>query len=500
MRNRLSITVIIVLLISCFQAYSQGYDLEVKSIIEQYAPTPKALSQTRYGEVSVNKNTGSLGLEISIGSYIDQDFDIPISLSYNYDGFKPERPSGEAGLGWSLIAGGSITREIVGLDDFETNGYYYADNHYNSSSIYGMGYPISKSLSYPTISGNSDETTSDIYHFSFPGHSGSFIIDNNGNFTTYSTSGEKDTYDISYDNDSFTIRTSDGMEWCFGSNINETSRERLINLNGILEQDANRYTIASGKFPIVTWLLDRITAPDGRRAEFIYTTSRTYKDIPEQDNDDVITTFSGGINNNETITRYKFASLVYTSYLSTIRIRELSNSVKTVASFNWERKNYREINEIPNPVGNYFHYQKMIVTTRRLTGVTLSEDTDTLRTATLTYDDSRRRPLLTAVSIPIYGTWTFEYNLPSGNSNFPGQITKSIDLWGYYNGLSDNSDGWGPPTKLDTLSYNEVLNTFERDPNASYSQIGTIKKITWPTGGSSSINYLSFASDLGRQL
>lgn len=98
-----------VMLLSSYTAYSQD---EIKPIMEQYAPTPKALEQSRYGEISMNHNSGSLGLEIPIGSYTDQDFDIPISLSYSNSGFKPMRPSGEAGLGWSLIAGGSITREI----------------------------------------------------------------------------------------------------------------------------------------------------------------------------------------------------------------------------------------------------------------------------------------------------------------------------------------------------------------------------------------------------
>ena len=163
-------------------------------IIEQYAPTPKAMEHIRSGILPVDLNSGTVSLEIPVGSYEDADFTIPISLRYSTGGLRPLSPSGDAGLGWSLSAGGSITREIVGVDDFVTGGYYNTDNHYSADSVYFLTRSIHWNEDYlPSVDPGYHETTSDIYHFSFPGHSGSFVIANDGTFTAYDTSGERGT-------------------------------------------------------------------------------------------------------------------------------------------------------------------------------------------------------------------------------------------------------------------------------------------------------------------
>lgn len=456
----------------------------VTSLIEQYAPTPKALEQTRHGDVSVDGGSGVASLEIPIGAYQDHDFNIPISLQYSFDGLKPASPSGEAGLGWSLSAGGSITREIVGLDDFVTEGYKASSSHPSSSNIYSMARTITTmDGGYPSFDGT-HETTSDIYHFTFPGHSGSFIIDNSGNFVTYGTSGERGTYDISYVNDCFIIRTSDGMTWQFGDNASEPSRERMLRQNGIFDTYAQTVPLADR--PIVTWNLSVITAPDGRKAEFSYISNRTYNSIPSQNYDDVLTTFGRGINSNGQTDRYKFASLVCTSYLTSIKIKEAGGAEKTVASFTWERKSYKEIDDTQQELDCY---KKMIVQTRRLTGVTLSEGSTVLRTATLTYNDSRNRPLLTSLTIPVFGTWAFEYNLPSGAAKLPGQLSNAVDLWGYYNGNTSILETDINPMYVNPITLDEALDTTAMDPNAAYSVLGSLKKVSWPTGGSTSISY-----------
>lgn len=465
-----------ILCVFCLQ-WKANAQLQPTTLLDQYAATPKALEQTRYGNLPVDLNSGTFSMDIPIGTYSDQDFTIPISLHYVAAGFRPGSPSGEAGLGWSLIAGGSITREIVGLDDFDPDGGFKAAPSFSKDTVYTLNHSVSVINGVPSLDG-SHETTSDIYHFTFPGHSGSFIIDNGGNFVAYATSGERGTYDISYNSMDgyFTITTSDGTAWRFGSI--STNRELLLRQNGIL--DTVPQELDNGDMPVVTWLLDKITAPNGRQAVFSYSSNRqNYYSIPSEGND-IITTFGRGFNGN----LHKFASLIYTSYLSCISIREPSNMVKEVAAFNWELKNYKEISGTEN-----FNYTKMIVCTRRLTSVSLKEGNTTLRTATLTYDDTKGRPLLTSVAIPVYGTWSMQYFLPSGNGQLPGQLTNAVDFWGFYNGNNSNADNLVCPTTVSSESYNESLNTYAMDPDGDYSVLGMLKKVTWPTGGSTSIIY-----------
>ncbi|MBP5689828.1 MAG: RHS repeat-associated core domain-containing protein [Bacteroidales bacterium] len=489
MFRRITYISILCLLLLSFPVRSYCQDRNpADMMIEQYAPTPKALEQIRAGLLPVDLSSGSLSMDIPVGAYEDADFTIPVSLHYSTGGLKPASPSGEAGLGWTLMAGGSITREIVGIDDFFTGGFYYAD-HISASSVYNMTESVALfDNRLPSLDNGNHETTSDIYHFSFPGHSGSFVIANDGTFTAYDTSGDRGTYSISY-NDSgeyFTIQTSDGMTWRFGST--ETNREVMLRQNGIMETQGRTLSKPSGELPPVTWLLDRITAPNGRVAEFTYVSSRTsYQSIPIE-GQDIITTFSRSLNHVSGMTdRYKEASLVCTSYLSNIDVRDSAGgTAKRVADFSWERKNYKEIAGTEP-----FDYTKMIVKTRRLTGITLKEGNTTLRTATLTYDDSRGRPLLTGVTIPVYGTWTMTYNLPSGSTALPGQLSNAVDYWGYYNGQTGNQDTMIWPTDVGLITYDESLNTTAMDPNSTYSVLGTLKKVTWPSGGSTSITYES---------
>ena len=52
----------------------------------EYDPTPKALEMTRYGQIPVNGNSGQITFEIPLYTYSDQDFNIPVSLSYASSG------------------------------------------------------------------------------------------------------------------------------------------------------------------------------------------------------------------------------------------------------------------------------------------------------------------------------------------------------------------------------------------------------------------------------
>ena len=446
-----------------------------------YAPTPKAYEQIRYGNVSRIGNTGAIGLELPVGEYSDHDFSLPVFLKYRYDGFRPLVPSGEAGLGWSLDVGGAITREIVGVDDFSGSGYYNQSVSPLDEAVYDMTMNVSLlENGLPSLDGT-HETTSDIYHFYFPGHSGSFVVDRNGEFVCYSTSGEKGTYDITYNNGAFTVKTPDGKSWRFGAT--HLSRELMLVQNGILETYPHQLSELYGELPTVTWLLDRVTAPDGREMSFAYTSSRSYNSIPSE-GDDVLTTISRSYNS----TKYKNASLVYTSYLTGVTVKETDGAVKTVASFTWSRKNYKEIDAYPVPD---YAYSKMVVYTRRLDGISISDGETILRTASLLYDDSRGRPLLTSVTVPVAGTWSFEYNLPSGDGALPGQLSNAVDFWGYYNGKVTNSDTFIYPVSVNAYSLNEYLTTYMMDPDSEYGVLGSISKVYWPTGGSTSIQYES---------
>lgn len=70
----------------------------------------------------------------------------------------------------------------------------------------------------------------------------------------------------------------------------------------------------------------------------------------------------------------------------------------------------------------------------------------------------------------------------------PGILTNALDLWGFYNGKTDNSDGAFLPTEVD-LEYDEHLVSDIKNPDSSFSIAGTLKSVTYPTGGRTEFEY-----------
>lgn len=110
--------------------------------LSQYAPTPHAMEMTRHGHLSSNLNGGTMEYAVPVYTIEDRDFTIPIALNYSSGGFRPNQQTGEAGLGWTLLAGGAITREIVGIDDMATGGCNYSTGVPADSLLYNLSIDI----------------------------------------------------------------------------------------------------------------------------------------------------------------------------------------------------------------------------------------------------------------------------------------------------------------------------------------------------------------------
>ena len=77
-------------------------------------PSPDAAKLASYIEAPVSHFTGQPSVEIPIYELKGKELSLPISLSYKTGGIKVEEISSGIGLGWSLMAGGMITRTVFG--------------------------------------------------------------------------------------------------------------------------------------------------------------------------------------------------------------------------------------------------------------------------------------------------------------------------------------------------------------------------------------------------
>ena len=89
-------------------------------------PAPNAAALGKYGDYSVGNFTGVPDISIPIYTVQDGSLSLPISLSYHASGVKVAEMASWVGAGWSLNAGGIITRTVLGIrDEKYPGGYFY---------------------------------------------------------------------------------------------------------------------------------------------------------------------------------------------------------------------------------------------------------------------------------------------------------------------------------------------------------------------------------------
>src|SRR4051812_19271228 len=77
-------------------------------------PSPEASALGKYGDIQVSLATGIPNISIPFFDINTNDFSLKLNLSYHASGIKVEEIAPSTGLGWSLNAGGVITRVIRG--------------------------------------------------------------------------------------------------------------------------------------------------------------------------------------------------------------------------------------------------------------------------------------------------------------------------------------------------------------------------------------------------
>jgi YD repeat-containing protein len=135
-------------------------------------PAPEAAELGKYGNVPVSLFTGTPNISIPIFELKGNSLSLPISLSYNASGFKPSDAATWVGSGWSLNAGGVITRSAMGNPD-KDNNYFGVANVLDPPPYENMfdQYTYMKNIQDGTI-----ETQPDVYYYNFAGHSGKFVL------------------------------------------------------------------------------------------------------------------------------------------------------------------------------------------------------------------------------------------------------------------------------------------------------------------------------------
>ncbi|MCX6319483.1 MAG: DUF5977 domain-containing protein [Bacteroidetes bacterium] len=168
--------------------------------------SPDAANLGKFGTYNVNHYTGTPGINVPIYEINESGVSIPISIGYDASGFIPNKNAGIVGQNWSLTAGGAITRTVKGVPDEKRNpnpnsssssdknskehtGYIYGIQNLQPAPLPSqasienltfLGTSHNQDPGFPTSNILTCEYNPDIFSFNFLGHSGTFVMGNDG--------------------------------------------------------------------------------------------------------------------------------------------------------------------------------------------------------------------------------------------------------------------------------------------------------------------------------
>lgn len=509
-------------LILTLLTYSNAYNQKI------VPPSPTAAGLGKYGDIPVSTYTGIPNISIPLYEIKEKNLNIPISLNYHASGIKIEEEASWVGLGWSLLAGGVITRSVRGLDDLAVLG----------SGEYQTGYPISPlpnaiddNNDYIPQPGSTDwyyfasvcskgvDSEPDIFYFNFAGHSGKFVFKPNQSpsdpYAVQLLSQEK--MKISFDNGIWHVTTADGTKYIFGTTEKTKTYAGVVNPNSTSDPgDPDAKTVIS------SWYLDKIIAPDGEHIDFTYTApsingSRRAISVSDAwSNIRAVNVIAGSASCQSPSTQPN--SHVYTGVLNVV----YDVYLQKIEFTNGKMEFHTSVRDDLAPYIPYGSPPSLNTMPQKLDRIVLYKFTEGAMSHIKSYEfgynyfkdpyasisqysnfrlrlDTVIEKTLTSEKEP----YLFDYITVGNSSQVPPKDSWGKDHWGFFNGNSNTN----VPDPLTPAQYGKSLipqYSFQlqsgqwvfygganREPDPAFAQTFTLKKVTYPTGGTSEFYFES---------
>ncbi|MBQ1913093.1 MAG: RHS repeat-associated core domain-containing protein [Bacteroidales bacterium] len=425
-------------------------------------PSPEAATAVKYADVPFTHSVGAAEYDIPLYELKGHQLSIPISLSYQSNGIKVDEIAGVAGLGWTLQAGGVVTREVVYMpDEFDSWSFYelpddemmeYLDDNvwYGGAELF-----LTRTLWHQR------DRSSDRYSYNVGGLSGSFIITPDREVVQLSGDGvtivpyqATTTGPILY----FTITGPDGTRYVLSEremSMRKNQRQEFPTIETGQEVD---WTAATA------WYLTGITSADGTEsATFTYADGGVWERDVETETQHIILqgAAGGGLDPYEDVlyprTFGHVESSCTTRVLAGIALKnKLNATVLSASSFTYAAENTQTEHK-GGSRANLNNYP------RRLTGMSVyaPSGAELVHYAVDTYREPKDgRILLRKVEEyhqeELTDRWTMTYK------TLDNKIYRwSQDWFGYYN--DENVD------EAETLS---GVYYGQQNPDGSYTTIG----------------------------
>lgn len=462
--------------------------------------SPTAGSLAKFVDIPVSLHTGIPDIGIPLYTLQQGQLSLPISMSYHASGLKTAEPAGWVGAGWALNAGGVITRSVRGTPDekgtvnnFQHTGFF--SDHGYTSHMLETGHPLNDPNDpYPAdtrpdsgykvnylrfVSGEFDSEP-DLFFFNFGGYSGKFYFNDDRTPMLLPEQDIKIEYNYTYGSSEsiqgFTLTTPDGVKYYFGATPSTTDVDPVEYTKVFTDQNGMGWDKV-----LSSWYLNKIVSADGNNSITLnyrsvgysyYTVStsvetgnaRGYKLVRniihgvELDN---ITSLNGQVNFIPTS-----AAREDLSNTNANGIEGVNTSAKALARIDVLQRNGQTLLKSYNFLYDYF----------------VDNNTPVATTLNIVTTDKKRLQLLSIQEKSGTGIANPPYRFDYFTELVPRRMSFAQDHWGFINGVTSNGDNL-IATYYNTYNTKTTVTGADRDPKWPAMRGGTLKKITFPTGG-----------------
>ena len=454
-------------------------------------------SFAKFVDIPVSHYTGVPQIGIPLATAQEGPLKVPISLAYHSSGVKVGELASEIGLGWQLMGGGAIYRNVRGMMDEDTRnsrkGYYLHGSTMTNTTT-----------TLNEIQNGSRDGEADLFSFYMPGYSGKFYFEG-GNGSTPSDvvlvpeqDLQVEVTDIECPSNGFCyirgfkIIAPDGTRYYFGKyNPNaDFAVDRTINTD--LSGSDPLYDMATG------WHLAKIETYDGKN-DIIYkhlTSNYEYETLAPSS---LKIVYNGSPTQTPihapSTTTLPSSSIRY--YTMNVYSKVLDSIITRTQVFDFDHEDRTDVSVFTTP-SKKWAISGLKVYEGSTHCVSYVFDQSYFTDGTSPTDPYRKRLKLDQVqkkscdNTEVEPAYTLNYIEPDGLAH---RLSKAMDHWGYYNGKTTNNNTnvitlipvstYIIPNGTASFNYGHA----NRDTDTVYAKKGLLDKVTYPTGGHTAFTY-----------
>lgn len=444
MKKQFLLSLLILLYVQSFGQLATSKNPGLENILP---PSPNASAITKFGNIPVGLSTGIPAISVPVYNFENKSngLNLPISLDYHAGGIKVSEVASNVGLGWALNAGGVVTRSVRGIPDELPDIGFINQPGLPQSEITGNSPGDIEFRPFNKINRSALDGQNDIFSFNFNGRSGKFMFGKNNDFLMINMQKLKVEKEIGDESGTqmikkFIITDERGYQYHFDA-YEVTTNHSIRMLTG------GTFTSA--------WYLTKVFTPS-KADSIMFTYENTFISYHVARGESNIVGIAGRAGTQSS------SNTIH--HIKGKRLKTIIFPDGVIMNCSYDTQPRTDLNI------DYLLKKIMISCNGAARGVKLEHDYS-LNRATL----KKVVPVGGILEVPD-SAYRFEYDIA-----LPDSMSSKQDHWGFYNA---NTAGLIPreifPSPIG--GFNELPGG-NRDTDPDRVKAGSLKKITYPTGG-----------------